>query len=103
MNGVWEIPIVQGAHNSRLEEGACSVVKNIGKPEAGKLHVRFDEGGLGTMTRQFRRPLNESDGNRQAESKGVLPALYSTQRLTLNVVLVFLMCRKWLEENGVRP
>ena len=22
-------------------------VKNIGKPDAGKLHVRFDEGGLG--------------------------------------------------------
>jgi hypothetical protein len=24
------------------------IVKNIGKPDAGKLHVRFEEGGLGT-------------------------------------------------------
>ncbi len=33
-------------NNSRLEEGACRVLKNIGKPDAEKLHVRFD-GGLG--------------------------------------------------------
>jgi len=26
---------------------ACLIVKNIGKPDAGKLHVRFDEGGQG--------------------------------------------------------
>ncbi len=37
--------LVQSADNSRLEESACLVVKNIGKPDAGKLHVRFDEGG----------------------------------------------------------
>jgi len=42
-----EIRIVQSAHNSGLEEGACRVVKNIGKTDAGKLHVRFDEGGQG--------------------------------------------------------
>ena len=30
-----------------MEESACIVVKNIGKPDAGKLHVRFDEGGQG--------------------------------------------------------
>ena len=42
---LWNIRIVQSAHNSRLEESACRVVKNIGKPDAGKLHVRFDEGG----------------------------------------------------------
>ena len=30
-----------------VEEGACRVVKNIGKPDAGKLHVRFDEGWQG--------------------------------------------------------
>jgi hypothetical protein len=28
-----------------LEEGACLVVKNIGKPCAGKPHARIDEGG----------------------------------------------------------
>jgi len=31
------------------EEGACFVVKNIGKPCAGKLHARFDEGGLASQ------------------------------------------------------
>jgi hypothetical protein len=30
-----------------LEESACFVVKNIGKPCAGKPHARFDEGGQG--------------------------------------------------------
>jgi hypothetical protein len=30
-----------------LEEGACLVVKNIGKPCAGKPQARFDEGGQG--------------------------------------------------------
>jgi hypothetical protein len=39
--------VAQSAHNSRMEESACCVVKNIGKPDAGKLHVRFDEGGQG--------------------------------------------------------
>ena len=29
-----------------LELGACFCVKNIGKADAGKLQVRFDEGGL---------------------------------------------------------
>ncbi|MHB8713786.1 MAG: DUF6701 domain-containing protein, partial [Trichloromonadaceae bacterium] len=33
--------------NSGLDESACLVVKNIGKPDAGKPHVRFDEGGQG--------------------------------------------------------
>ena len=31
--------------NGWLENGACLGVKNIGKPCAGKLHARFDEGG----------------------------------------------------------
>ena len=30
-----------------MEVSACFVVKNIGKPDAGELHVRFDEGGQG--------------------------------------------------------
>jgi hypothetical protein len=30
-----------------LEESACLVVKNIGKPCAGEQHARFDEGGQG--------------------------------------------------------
>jgi hypothetical protein len=29
-----------------MDEGACSAVKNIGKPCAGKPHARFDEGRL---------------------------------------------------------
>lgn len=31
-----------------MEESACFQVKNIGKPYAGKPHVRFDEGALRT-------------------------------------------------------
>jgi hypothetical protein len=29
-----------------MAHSACHGVKNIGKPDAGKLHVRFDEGRL---------------------------------------------------------
>ena len=45
---VSKIRALQSANNSRLEEGACHAVKNIGKPCAGKPHARFDEGGLVT-------------------------------------------------------
>ncbi len=38
--GLYKVP------TTGLEEGACLVVKNIGKPCAGKPHARFDEGGL---------------------------------------------------------
>jgi len=38
---------VQSAGVSGLDEGALRVVKNIGKPCAGKPHARFDEGGQG--------------------------------------------------------
>ncbi|MCD6527289.1 MAG: hypothetical protein J7K75_09895, partial [Desulfuromonas sp.] len=43
-------------NNSRLEDSACLVVKNIGKPCAGKPHVWFDEGGLvnAVMEKLFR-------------------------------------------------
>ncbi|MFH1653583.1 MAG: hypothetical protein ABIE74_05965 [Pseudomonadota bacterium] len=34
------------ADNGGLDEGACFVMKNIGKPCAGKPQARFDEGGL---------------------------------------------------------
>ncbi|MDP1638620.1 MAG: HAD-IC family P-type ATPase, partial [Candidatus Nitrotoga sp.] len=37
--------VIQSSDNSRLEIGACLDMKNIGKPCAGKLHARFDEGG----------------------------------------------------------
>jgi hypothetical protein len=30
-----------------VDKRACLVVKNIGKPCAGKSHARFDEGGQG--------------------------------------------------------
>ena len=36
---------VQSADDGGLDESACPVVKNIGKPCAGKPHARFDEGG----------------------------------------------------------
>ena len=39
--------LIQSADGSGVEESACRAVKNIGKPDAGKLHVRFDEGGQG--------------------------------------------------------
>ena len=33
-----------------MEEGACLVMKNIGKPCTGKPYARFDEGGQASMT-----------------------------------------------------
>jgi hypothetical protein len=36
---------LESSNSSGLEIGACQGVKNIGKPCAGKLHARFDEGG----------------------------------------------------------
>ena len=41
---LYEIWAIQGSDNGWLENGACLGVKNIGKPCAGKLHARFDEG-----------------------------------------------------------
>ena len=50
----WPIPeptalyalwVIQSSDNSGLEISVCLGVKNIGKPCAGKLHARFDEGG----------------------------------------------------------
>jgi len=37
---------VQGSCGTGLALGACLGLKNIGKPCAGKLHARFDEGVL---------------------------------------------------------
>lgn len=37
-------------NNSGLDESACLMVKNIGKPYAGKPHVRFDEGATGHLS-----------------------------------------------------
>jgi len=37
--------ILSRAHKRRAGKCACLGVKNIGKPCAGKLHARFDEGG----------------------------------------------------------
>ena len=39
---------IQGSNSSGLALGACHGVKNFGKPCAGKLHARFDEGGQPT-------------------------------------------------------
>ena len=44
--GLAEALKSQSPDNSRLDEGACPAVKNIGKPCAGKPHARFDEGRL---------------------------------------------------------
>ncbi len=33
-----------------MEEGACLVMKNIGKPCTGKPYARFDEGGQVSVT-----------------------------------------------------
>jgi hypothetical protein len=44
---IRKIQPVQSADISRLDEGVCLAVKNIGKPCAGKPHARFDEGGQG--------------------------------------------------------
>ncbi|MDP1638520.1 MAG: transposase, partial [Candidatus Nitrotoga sp.] len=42
---IYALWVIQSSDNSRLEIGACLDMKNIGKPCAGKLHARFDEGG----------------------------------------------------------
>ncbi len=80
---VSKIRALQSANNSRLEEGACRAVKNIGKPCAGKPHARFDEGGLAkaAMDRLMRhRQTKEAETDRPG-LKLQQPALYSTFKL----------------------
>ncbi len=37
-------------HKAKQEEGACLVMKNIGKPCTGEPYARFDEGGQVNVT-----------------------------------------------------
>ena len=57
--------IVQSAHNSWLEESVCLVVKNIGKPCAGKPQARFDEGGQGEICSLLYLGFFQQQSNRQ--------------------------------------
>ena len=43
---LYALRAIQSSDNGGLENSACLGMKNIGKPCAGKLHARFDEGGL---------------------------------------------------------
>ena len=45
-SALYALWAIQGSDNSGLEISACLDMKNIGKPCTGKLHARFDEGGL---------------------------------------------------------
>lgn len=65
---VCEVRALQSTDNSGLEEGARLVVKNIGKPCAGKSQARFGEGGLampircgysGTVGRKGRKQISQ--------------------------------------------
>ena len=46
VRAIWSF---QAASNSRMEEGVCLVMKDIGKPCTGKPYARFDEGGQGNL------------------------------------------------------
>ena len=78
---VLEIWAVSSANESRLEDGACHGIKNIGKPCAGELHTRVDEG------EQVRSPMTELLRHRQAKGAETdrfdqtvgEPVSYSTQ------------------------
>jgi hypothetical protein len=65
-------------------------VKFLGKPYAGKLHVRFDEGGLGKkMVRRTRAPI---DMERPHEHfKSLNPIFYSTgqKKKVMNTRILF--------------
>ena len=51
-----------------MELDACLGMKNIGKPDAGKLQVRFDEGGL--MNEQAGRHVIAACGEALSKSLG---------------------------------
>ena len=78
---VREVRSVQSADNSRLDESACSAVKNIGKPCAGEPHARFDEGGLvkTATARLFRHRQTKETETDKLNLKPLRPALYSTR------------------------
>ena len=68
---------------------ACLEIKMIGKPYAGELHVRFDEGGLDFY---LRTTLNGHEAGNSGYSQGfdltmVEPVLYST-RFGRNLILL---------------
>ena len=60
--------ILSRAGKHRTGKGACLGVKNIGKPCAGKLHARFDEGG-----QDFRLwiPLHGHEAGNGGHSQGL--------------------------------
>jgi hypothetical protein len=63
-----------------LEDGACSAVKNIGKPCAGKPHARFDEGGPAKAAKVWLLRHRQTKGAEtdRPDLKSSEPALYST-------------------------
>jgi len=73
---------------------ACLEVKMIGKPYAGELHVRFDEGGLDFY---LRTTLNGHEAGNSGYSQGfdltmVEPVLYSTLYDSDRDVSLLLIC-----------
>jgi hypothetical protein len=76
---VW---IVQSAHLRRMDESACLEVKNIGKPCAGKLHARFDEGRLATRMTCLTRSSRVRRGVKRSHRETMEPASYSTSPFT---------------------
>jgi len=63
-----------------MEEGACLVMKNIGKPCTGKPYARFDEGGQATVTmiRLLRHRQTKGVETDRLDLPSIIPAFYST-------------------------
>ena len=59
--------IVQSDHLRQMDESACLEVKNIGKPSAGKLHARFDEGRLATRMNCLTRSSRVQRGVKRSQ------------------------------------
>ena len=77
-------------HNTpRIGALACLEVKMIGKPYAGELHVRFEEGEQDFVSRTI--PKWARSWKRRKQPRSVLtnavPVLYSTADATLSVIL----------------
>ena len=83
-----EIRRAYSTHKSRVSEFvyACLLVKNIGKPCAGKPHARFDEGGLAkaAMVWLLRHRQTKGTGTDRPNLKRQQPALYSTDKVSLS-------------------
>ncbi len=73
--------ILSRASKHRAGKCACLGVKNIGKPCAGKLHVRFDEGGQlrWTKVRLLRHRQTKGAATDRPCLRNAETALYSTR------------------------